>query len=206
MCRLGLNRRRGRALMFSTFSELTLKFGSIFFIITQTAPRSDTVAPHAPPLAFARLFCIRYLPSALPLAAASCAAPHVYGPVVRAIFKRCPQLYQELHWVLTVLTMARIKRDFVGKQSLGALVVYTQQNAGLWLNRMNRTGRPPILDTATSLRSDVDSTGPSGIPKNTDVSVRITSSSSSSDQSCRVDDAIAESLVYQPGMTVAMSP
>lgn len=34
MCRLGLNRRRGRALMFSTFSDLTLKFGSIFFIIT----------------------------------------------------------------------------------------------------------------------------------------------------------------------------
>jgi hypothetical protein len=58
---------------------------------------------------------------------------------------------------------------------------------------MNRTGRPPILDTAASLRSDEDSTGPSGIPKNTDVSVRIESSSSSSDQSCVVDDAIAES-------------
>jgi hypothetical protein len=70
---------------------------------------------------------------------------------------------------------------------------------------MNRTGRPPILDTTASLRSDADSTGPSGIPKNTDVSV-LTSSSSSSDQSCRVDDAMAESLVYQPGMTIAMSP
>ena len=70
---------------------------------------------------------------------------------------------------------------------------------------MNRTGRPPILDTAASLRSDVDPTGPSGIPKNTDVSVRTTSSSSSSDQSCRVDDAIAESLVYQPGMMIVMS-
>jgi hypothetical protein len=58
---------------------------------------------------------------------------------------------------------------------------------------MNRTGRPPILDTAASLRSDETSTGPSGIPKNTDVSVRIKSSSSSSDQSCRVEDAIAES-------------
>src|SRR6266404_5934550 len=50
---------------------------------------------------------------------------------------------------------------------------------------MNRTGRPPILDTATSLRSDADSTRPSGIPKNTDVSVRV-ASSSSSDQSCLV--------------------
>ena len=30
---------------------------------------------------------------------------------------------------------------------------------------MGRTGRPPILDTAASLRSDADSTGPSGTPK-----------------------------------------
>lgn len=132
VCRLGLNRRRGRALMFFTF---TFKFGSIFFIITQTAPRSDAVAPYAPPLVFAILFCIRYLPPALPLASASCAAPHVYGPVVRAIFKRCPQLHQELHWVLTVLTTARVKRDFVGKQSLGALIICTQQNGGSWLKR-----------------------------------------------------------------------
>lgn len=155
---------------------------------------------------FASLFCVRYLPAALPLAAASCAAPRVYGPVVRAIFKRCPQLHQELHWVLTVLTMARVKRYFVGKQSLGVLIVYTQQNGGSWLNKDNRTGRPPILDTTASLRSDADSTGPSGIPKNTDVSVRTTSSSSSSDQSCRVDDAMVKSLVYQPGMKVVMSP
>jgi hypothetical protein len=73
---------------------------------------------------------------------------------------------------------------------------------------MNRTGRPPILDTAASLRSEADSTGPSGIPKNTDVSVRVISSSSS-DQSCRVDDAIANSLVHQPrsrNKTVEMSP
>src|SRR5258708_1973607 len=40
-----------------------------------------------------------------------------------------------------------------------------------WRYMMNRTGRPPILDTAASLRSDADSTGPSGIPKNTDVLV-----------------------------------
>lgn len=155
---------------------------------------------------FASLFCVRYLPPALPLATASCAAPRVNGPVVRAIFKRGPQLHKELHWVLTVLTMARVKRYFVGKQSLGMLIVYTQQNGGSWLNKDDRTGRPPILDTTASLRSDADSTGPSGIPKNTDVSVRITSSSSSSDQSCRADDAMVESLVYRPKMRVAMSP
>jgi hypothetical protein len=36
---------------------------------------------------------------------------------------------------------------------------------------MDRTGRPPILDTVTSLRSDADSTGPSGTPKWIDVSI-----------------------------------
>ena len=30
---------------------------------------------------------------------------------------------------------------------------------------MGRTGRPPILDTAASFRSDADTTGPSGTPK-----------------------------------------
>jgi hypothetical protein len=135
MCWFGINWCLEPALMFSTPRKLTLKFGSIFFTITQAAPRPDAVAPHAPPLAFCKFICVRYLPPTLPLAAASCAAPHVHGPVVRAIFKRCPQLHQELHWVLTVLTMARVKRDFVGKQSLGALIVYTQQNGSSWLNR-----------------------------------------------------------------------
>ena len=63
MCRHGLNRRRRRALMSSMFSELTLKFGSIFFIITQTAPRSDAVAPHAPPLAFCKFVLYKVLTS-----------------------------------------------------------------------------------------------------------------------------------------------
>lgn len=53
---------------------------------------------------------------------------------------------------------------------------------------MGRTGRPPILDTAASLRSDADSTGPSGTPRWIDVSIWA-SSSSSSDQYC-VDEAI----------------
>jgi hypothetical protein len=61
MCRLSLNRRRGRALMFSTSGKLTLKFGSIFFIITQTAPRPDAIAPHAPPLAFCKFILYKVL-------------------------------------------------------------------------------------------------------------------------------------------------
>jgi hypothetical protein len=36
---------------------------------------------------------------------------------------------------------------------------------------MDRTGRPPILDTVASLRSDADSTGPSGTPNWIDVSI-----------------------------------
>ncbi len=116
--------------MFFTSSELALKFRSIFFIITQSAPRPDAVGPHDLPLVFACSFSIRYLPTALPLAAASCAAPRIYGPVVRAIFKRCPQLHQELHWILTLLTTARVKWDFGGEQSLGPVIVYTQQNGG----------------------------------------------------------------------------
>jgi hypothetical protein len=130
MYRLGLNRRQSGALMLFMSSELALKFRSIFFIITQTAPRPDAVAPHALTLVFACLFSKRYLPTALPLAATSCTAPRIYGPVVRAIFKRCPQLHQELHWILTLLTTARVKRDFVREQSLGPVIVYTQQNGG----------------------------------------------------------------------------
>ncbi len=192
--------------MFSTFGELTFKFGSICFIITQTAPRSDAVAPHIPPLAICKFILYKVLTSRPSSGSRFLRSPTRTRPCRKGYFQKVPTTAPGVPLGSYSVDNGSSRTGFCVKAKPGSIGRIYSTKWRFMVEWMDRTGRPPILDTAASLRSDADCTGPSGIPKNTDVSVRMTSSSSSSDQSCRVDDAIAESLVYQPGTTVAMSP
>jgi hypothetical protein len=76
--------------MFSTFTELTLKFRSIFFIITQTAPRSDAVAPHALPLAFCEFILCKVLTSRPSFGSRFLRSPTRIRPCRKGYFQKVP--------------------------------------------------------------------------------------------------------------------
>ena len=76
--------------MFSTFSELTLKFGSIFLIVTQSAPRPDAVAPHAPPLAFCKVILYKVLTSRLSSGSRFLRSPTRIRPCRKGYFQKVP--------------------------------------------------------------------------------------------------------------------
>jgi hypothetical protein len=133
MCRLGFNRRRGHALIFSTFSKLTLEFGSISSIITQTAPRSDAVAPHAPPLAFCKFILYKVLTSRPSSGNHFLRSPTRIRPYRKGYFQKVPTTAPGAPLGSYSADNDLSQTGLCVKAKPGR-VDYTYSNGGLWLN------------------------------------------------------------------------